>query len=97
MSWVAFHNGWVYPIDEIAASAGERGILFVLDAIQGLGALPLDVAKTGVDVLAADGHKWLLGPEGCAVFYVSERARDRVPPLFGGWWNIKHERGYLDY
>jgi selenocysteine lyase/cysteine desulfurase len=97
VSWVAFHNGWVFPIQEISSFCRERGILFVLDAIQGLGALPLDVEEAGVDVLAADGHKWLLGTEGCAVFYVSERARDRVPPLFAGWWNIKHERGYLAY
>jgi len=97
VSWVAFHNGWVFPVEEISKFCRERGILFVLDAIQGLGALPLDVEKAGVDVLAADSHKWLLGAEGCAIFYVSERARDRVPPLFAGWWNIKHERGYLDY
>ncbi len=97
VSWVAFHNGWVFPIEEISKLCRERGILFVLDAIQGLGALPLDVEKAGVDVLAADSHKWLLGAEGCAVFYVSEKARERVPPLFAGWWNIKHERGYLDY
>jgi cysteine desulfurase/selenocysteine lyase len=97
VSWVAFHNGWVFPIEEISKFCRERGILFVLDAIQGLGALPLDVEKAGVDVLAADSHKWLLGAEGCAVFYVSENARERVPPLFAGWWNIKHERGYLAY
>jgi selenocysteine lyase/cysteine desulfurase len=97
VSWVAFHNGWVFPIEEISRFCREREILFVLDAIQGLGALPLDVRAAGVDVLAADAHKWLLGPEGCAVFFVSEIARERVPPLFAGWWNIKHERGYLDY
>jgi len=97
VSWVAFHNGWVFPIEEISKFCRERGILFVLDAIQGLGALPLNVERAGVDVLAADSHKWLLGPEGCAVFYVSENARERVPPLFAGWWNIKHERGYLAY
>jgi len=97
VSWVAFHNGWVFPIREISKFCRERGILFVLDAIQGLGALPLGVEKAGVDVLAADSHKWLLGAEGCAVFYVSESARDRIPPLFAGWWNIKRERGYLDY
>ena len=97
VSWVAFHNGWVFPVEEISDFCRERGILFVLDAIQGLGALPLDVEKAGVDVLAADSHKWLLGTEGCAVLYVAERARGRVPPLFAGWWNIKHERGYLAY
>jgi cysteine desulfurase/selenocysteine lyase len=97
VSWVAFHNGFVFPIEEISRFCRERGILFVLDAIQGLGAMPLDVRAAGVDVLAADAHKWLLGPEGCAVFFVSESARERVPPLFAGWWNIRHERGYLDY
>ncbi|HKA36346.1 MAG TPA: aminotransferase class V-fold PLP-dependent enzyme, partial [Thermoanaerobaculia bacterium] len=97
VSWVAFHNGWVYPLEEISKVCRERGILFVLDAIQGLGALPLDVRAAGVDVLSADSHKWLLGPEGCAAFYVSESARERVPSLFAGWWNIKHETGYLDY
>jgi cysteine desulfurase/selenocysteine lyase len=101
VSWVAFHNGWVYPIEEIGAFCREKGILFVVDAIQGLGALPLDVAESNVDVLAADAHKWLLGAEACTVFYVSEGARDRVPAAFGGWWNVRHETshagGYLDY
>jgi selenocysteine lyase/cysteine desulfurase len=97
VSWVAFHNGWVFPIEEIGGFCRERGILFVLDAIQGLGALPMDVEKARVDVLAADGHKWMLAAEGCALFYVSERARDLVPPAFAGWWNVRHEHGYLDY
>jgi cysteine desulfurase / selenocysteine lyase len=101
VSWVAFHNGWVYPIEEIGAFCREKGILFVVDAIQGLGALPLDVAAANVDVLAADSHKWLLGAEACTVFYVSEGARERVPTAFGGWWNARHETshagGYLDY
>jgi cysteine desulfurase / selenocysteine lyase len=101
VSWVAFHNGWVYPIEEIGAFCREKGILFVVDAIQGLGALPLDVNDSNVDVLAADSHKWLLGAEACAVFFVSEGARERVPPAFGGWWNVRHETshagGYLDY
>lgn len=97
ISWVAFHNGWVYPIDEIGQFCREKGILFVLDAIQGLGALPIDVSQTSIDVLVADAHKWLLGPEACALFYVSENARERLPPAVAGWWNVKSEHGYLDY
>ena len=85
VSWVAFHNGWVYPLEEIGAFCREKGILLVVDAIQGLGALPLDVEAAHVDVLAADAHKWLLGAECCTVFYVSENARERVPPITGGW------------
>ena len=101
VSWVAFHNGWVYPIDEIGEFCREKGILFVVDAIQGLGALPIDVGETNVDVLAADSHKWLLGAEACTVFYVAEGARERVPATAGGWWNVRHEEshggGFLDY
>jgi len=97
VSWVAFHNGFVFPIDEIGELCRERGILFVVDAIQGLGALPLDLAKTRIDVLAADAHKWLLGQEVCTLFYVRESARDRLPPPFVGWWNVKadEERTFL--
>lgn len=99
VSWVAFHNGWVYPIDEIGAFCRERGILFVLDGIQGLGALPLDLSKTPIDVLVADAHKWLLGPEACAILYVRESAAGRLPPPFGGWWNVKGDEaeGFLGY
>ena len=101
VSWVAFHNGWVYPIEEIGAFCREKGILFVVDAIQGLGALPIDVEAAHVDVLAADAHKWLLGAESCAVFYVSENAGERVPPIGGGWWNVRHDSthagGFLEY
>ena len=97
VSWVAFHNGWVFPLDEIGAFCREREIFFVVDGIQGLGALPLDVARTPVDVLAADAHKWLLGQECCTVFYVRAAARERLPILFGGWWNAKAEEadGFL--
>lgn len=97
VSWVAFHNGWVYPIEEIGAFCREKGILFVVDGIQGVGALPIDVSRVPVDVFVADAHKWLLGAEACALFYVSENARERVPPVNAGWWNVKSEGGFLDY
>ena len=57
--------------------AHDRGALLFLDAIQGLGVFPLDVATTGVDFLAADGHKWLLGPEGAGVFFTRSEHLDR--------------------
>jgi cysteine desulfurase/selenocysteine lyase len=99
VSWVAFHNGWVYPLDAIGALCRERGILLVVDAIQGLGALPLDLSQTPIDVLAADPHKWLLGPETCTILYVRESAAARLPPPFGGWWNVKgdEEDSFLGY
>ena len=97
VSWVAFHNGFVFPLAEIGRFCRERGILFVVDGIQGLGALPIDVAAASVDVLCADAHKWLYGTEGGAVFYVAESARERVPARARGWWNLKTEGEYLEY
>ena len=95
VSWVAFHNGWVFPLEELGAFCRERGILLAVDAIQGLGLLPIDVHRAGVHVLAADSHKWLYGPEGCTVFYVAEEAAERIPPIASGWWNSKTEGDYL--
>ena len=97
VSFVAFHNGFVFPIAEIGALCRDRGILLVVDAIQGLGALPIDVGASKVDVLCADGHKWLYGTEGGAVFFVREGAREKVPARALGWWNLKTEGEYLEY
>ena len=97
VSWVAFHNGWVFPLAEIGAFCRERGILLVVDGIQGLGALPIDVAAARVDVLCADAHKWLYGTEGGGVLYVAEGARERVPARAFGWWNMKTDDHYLAY
>ena len=97
VSFVAFHNGFVFPLAEIGALCRDRGILLVVDAIQGLGALPIDVAASKVDVLCADGHKWLYGTEGGAVFYVREGIREKVPAQALGWWNLKTEGEYLAY
>jgi selenocysteine lyase/cysteine desulfurase len=97
VSWVAFHNGFVFPLAELGALCRDRGILLVVDAIQGLGALPMDVGASKVDVLCADGHKWLYGTEGGAVFYVREGAREKIPARALGWWNLKTEGEYLEY
>src|SRR5579862_2224562 len=64
LSWVEFASGFRNDLDAISAICRERGVLFFLDAIQGLGVFPLDLQQTPVDFLAADGHKWLLGTEG---------------------------------
>jgi len=65
-----------------------RGILFCLDAIQTLGAFPTTVGH--VDFLAADAHKWLLGPCGAGVFYVRRELQDRLNPPVYGWHNVRN-------
>ena len=62
-----------------------ENILFNVDAIQQLGMLPLDVQACKIDFLSADAHKWLLGPEGLAVFYCSPNAHDQLKPCLSGW------------
>jgi selenocysteine lyase/cysteine desulfurase len=68
--------------------------LFFVDAIQGLGAFPVDVRRARIDALSADGHKWLLGPEGCGILYVRREVQDAIEPVEFGWTNVAH---YADY
>ena len=61
---------------------------FFVDAIQGLGPHVLDVGRTPIDFLCADGHKWLLGPEGAGILYVRREWIDRLRPLGIGWHSV---------
>src|SRR5262245_55751986 len=70
LSTVEFASGFRNDLDVIGGLCRERGIAFFVDAIQGLGVFPLSVRHTSIDFLAADGHKWLLGPEGAGIFYI---------------------------
>ncbi len=88
LSLVAYHTGFVAPAAEVGAFCRSRGIAFGLDAIQAVGAIPVDVAALGVDYLSADGHKWMLGPEGCGLFFTVPSFRARLRPP-SGWLNLK--------
>ncbi|HXU31716.1 MAG TPA: aminotransferase class V-fold PLP-dependent enzyme [Thermoanaerobaculia bacterium] len=85
LSWVQYATGFRSDLARLGAACRERGALFVVDAIQGLGALAVDVEALGIDVLAAATHKWLLGPEGIGLLYVSDRVIDRLRPTRAGW------------
>jgi len=93
-SWVGYASGWRLDVDELVALAHDRGILVFLDAIQGLGVFPINVRRTGVDFLAADGHKWMLGPEGAGVFYVRGEHLDILRPLNVGWNSVVHAHDF---
>jgi selenocysteine lyase/cysteine desulfurase len=88
LSWVGFASGWRHDLEEVVELAHRRGALVFLDAIQGLGVFPLDVRRTPVDFLAADGHKWLLGPEGAGLFYVRAEHLVRLRPMGLGWNSV---------
>ncbi len=88
VSWVSFHTGWVAPLAGLAGLCRERDVVFVLDAIQGLGILPLSMQRIGVDAVVADGHKWLLGPEGAGLLATSPELRGKLRPVLSGWRNV---------
>jgi selenocysteine lyase/cysteine desulfurase len=97
LSSVEFGSGARNDLDALGRLCQERGVLFCVDAIQSLGALPIDVAKSGIDFLAADGHKWLLGPEGCGIFYCAKRVLDRVQPRIVGWRSVARDHDFDTY
>jgi selenocysteine lyase/cysteine desulfurase len=66
----------------------EKGVLFCVDAIQALGVFPLDLEHSPIDFLAADGHKWLVGPEGAGLLYVKRDLVDRLRPVGIGWNSV---------
>ncbi len=85
ISAVQYHNGLRLDLEALGAELERRDIRFCVDAIQQLGALALDVRHIRCDYLAADAHKWLLGPEGVGVFYSSRRGRAELEPIAHGW------------
>jgi selenocysteine lyase/cysteine desulfurase len=82
-----FISGYRIDVQSIGKFLRKRGILFCLDAIQTLGAFPTTVEH--VDMLAADAHKWLLGPCGAGLLYVRREIQDRVNPPIYGWHNVR--------
>ncbi len=94
ISFVQYLSGFRADLNAIGRICRQHGCFFLVDAIQGLGAFPLDVETAHIDALAADGHKWLLGPEGCGILYVRRERQDSIFPREFGWTNVA---GYNDY
>lgn len=94
VSWVEYSTGVRNDIDALGRLCRDKGILFCVDGIQGMGVLPIDVQSLPVDFLMADGHKWMLAPEGCGVLYIK---RDLIPQLndnMAGWCGMKNPQDY---
>jgi selenocysteine lyase/cysteine desulfurase len=96
VSSVAFHNGFTADLDAIGQLCADHNVLFCVDAIQSIGALPIDVRRSNIAYLAADGHKWMCGPEGAAIFYVASGHRDRLDVVENGWTNINRHGHFLE-
>ena len=96
VSWVGYATGYRVDLDQVAELCQRKNVLFFLDAIQGLGVYPLDVRRTQVDFLAADGHKWLLGPEGAGVLFMRREHLDRVRPVHVGWNSVQRQYDFAN-
>ena len=93
-SWVGYATGWRNDPAALCEIAHDAGALFHLDAIQGLGVLPLDLAAVPIDFLSSDGHKWLLGPEGAGVLFVRRERLDALRPILVGWNSVEEAGDY---
>jgi cysteine desulfurase/selenocysteine lyase len=82
-----FLSGFRLDYESIAEELSRRGVLFCLDAIQSLGATTIDVRH--IDFLAADSHKWMLGPLGAGIFYVKRKHFETLRPALVGAWNVR--------
>lgn len=97
ISHVEFASGYRNDIKAIGEICRERDVWFVVDAIQSLGAIEVDVKSSHIDILAADGHKWLLAPEGAAIFYCAKYRLERLINTNVGWASVVNPREFLDY
>ena len=94
ISYVNYLSGYRVDLATLGELCQQHNCFFFVDAIQGMGALPIDVEACHIDALAADGHKWMLGPEGNGVLYVRRRWLDAIEPVEFGWTN---PAGFNDY
>jgi selenocysteine lyase/cysteine desulfurase len=94
LSWVQFSSGYKVDLNKVSEVIKQksdlygRKIYFCVDAIQGLGALELDVSKTEIDFFAADGHKWFLSAEGIGFLYCNKKIIDEIYPVTVGWKSV---------
>ncbi len=97
ISFVEFGTGYRNDLEALAELCHERGALLSVDGIQGLGALQLDVARTGVDFLATQAAKWMLGPIGAGFLYVRQEHLPRLEAVMTGWRAVVDREDYYRY
>ena len=94
VSAVQYGTGLKLDLEAIGAACRKRGVLFCVDAIQALGAMTFDVRACKADFVMADAHKWMLGPEGIALFYCRAEVMDRLALKQYGWHMVEE---FLDF
>jgi selenocysteine lyase/cysteine desulfurase len=96
VSWVQFFNGYKNDLEELSAICKKHDIYLVVDGIQGMGHQPVDVTKLGIDVFTSGCQKWMLSPQGCGFFYLSDKVRDKITPPFMSWLGADWKMNFSD-
>ncbi|MCC5958880.1 MAG: aminotransferase class V-fold PLP-dependent enzyme [Ectothiorhodospiraceae bacterium] len=94
VSSVQYGSGLRMDLKPLGAACRQRDVLFCVDAIQSLGALQFNRAEIDPDFIVADGHKWMLGPEGLGLFWYRPSLRDQLQPSQYGWHMIEKAGDY---
>lgn len=93
LSFVQYFNGFKNDLKKIGEICRKHNLYFVVDGIQGVGAEPIDVKEIGCDIFSSGGQKWLLAPQGCGFFYLSDEIRDKLRNPYVSWlsadWNVE--------
>ncbi len=97
ISHVQYASGFRTDLARVGQVARRHDALFVVDAIQALGAVPTNVEAEFIDVAAGASHKWLLAPEGVGYLFLSDRARERIQPTLVGWTSVPNPEDYLNF
>lgn len=97
VSAVDWQSGFRCDLAALGELCARRDVLLVVDGIQAVGAMQVDVARSGIACLAVGGHKWLLAPEGCGFLFVAQRVLDRLTPVLLGWNSVADPDTYLPY
>lgn len=97
ISSVQFASGYRTDVATLGEYCQSKGVFLCVDAIQSIGVFPIDVKGMSIDFLAADGHKWLCGPEGIGIFYVRKELQGHLRPTNIGWMSMKEPFNFNRY
>ncbi len=94
VSAVQYASGFTLSLKKLGLACKAQGVIFCVDAIQAIGCQPFDVQACKIDCAVADGHKWMMGPEGVALFYTCPSLRNQLQLNQYGWHMVQHAGDY---
>ncbi len=97
VSYVQFLSGYRIDLEKLGTVCKEKEIILSVDAIQGLGAINIDIEKCKVNFISCGTQKWLLGMQGMGFIYISKELQDKIDASFVGWLSVENAWDLLDY